>query len=220
MSPGLTVVEPAVGGFLFTGLLFGLFGLSPGSTFIWSEGTGTELLHRAVSLDALSLLGAVVGAVAGERSRDRSPLAERNRWRVLRHMWLSLMAYAGLLLTGTVAFMIMMQETDETLVDSPGLFWLGFCGAAVGAGVIAQAMGEKRALLAWALGPLWFYLTLGVTAVMYTGGGKLDFLLFLGLAGALLSVLSLIGAAVTHEYIARRQPGAAAPPQATARVAG
>lgn len=218
VSPGITVVEPAVAGFLFTGLLFALFGLSPGSTFIWSEGTGTDLLHRALSLGALSLLGALVGAVAGERTGGDEARVSGAFIHTLRQMWLSFLAYSGLLLAGAVLFMIVLQTTDEKLVDSPGLFWLGFCGAAVGAGVLAQAVSGRRAILASASGPLWFYLSLGTFAAAHTGGHSI-FILFLGIGGGVLSLLSLLGSAVTHAHLSRRQPKAAAPPLAKARLA-
>ena len=218
VSPGITVAEPAVGGFLLTGLLFGFFGLSPGSSFIWKEGTGAELLHRALSLGALSLLGGLVGALAGERKSERTPLVQRGARHLIRHMWISLMAYSGLLLIGGVLFMIAKQETGETLVDAPGLFLLGFCGAAVGAGVIAQAMSEPRALLGSSSGPLLFYLTLGIALAAFTGKNG-SMVIFLALGGAVPSLLALLGAAVTHSRMARRQTAAAQPPLATARVA-
>lgn len=220
VSPGITVIEPALAGFLLTGLLFGFFGLSPDSSIIWKEGTGVELLHRAVSLGGLCLLGGLVGALAGERASERSTQGVHGIRLALRQIWISFLSYVGLLLTGTVVFMIVMQTTDQTLVDSPGLFLLGFCAANVGAGVVAQSMSPKRMLLASASGPFFMYLAIGVAATVHRGDNA-TIAVFMVLGGAGLSVLSIIGAAVTHGRMkARAQPVAKEPPLATARLAG
>lgn len=216
LSPGMTVFEPAAAGFLLTGLLFGFFGLSPGSSLIWSEGTGVEMLHRALTLGGSSVLGGLVGAVAGERASERRALESDGIMYTLWQMWIAVMAYAGCLLIGCIGFLILTQETGTTIDDIPGLFLLAFAGAAVASGAIAQALSHKQALGTSSSGPFLLYTALGVLVCIKTGQ-FVAVAIFMSIGGGFFSLLAMVGAAIAGKR-GERQPKASAPPLATARV--
>ncbi len=202
-SRGITVIEPALGGFLITGMLFGFFGLSPGSTLLWPEGTGVDLLHRALSLGAVSLVGGLAGSLAGERSTALWPPSDRTLRVALWQMWLASSSYLGCAMASLIVFLMVTQQSRDVSDGAGIVVFLILVVGSFASGMAAQMMARKKSRLASGSGPFVCFAGSGLLMIIATGK-YVEITPFLILGSAVISLIGVGGAATAWHYFAYR----------------
>lgn len=201
-SPALTLLEPALAGFLLTGMLFGVFGLSPESAVTFIEGTRFDMLYEGVRMGAISLLGGLTGALAGERmtpaTATRLAIIDEpvTPSAALWHMWVALLSYVGCLIIAVALMIMISQQPHSADEHAPGVFVSIVLFAPFFSGYLAMFVNRYRGVSTAASGPFSSMLLLGLLVYAVTDM-QFHLVFFIAIGGAALSVLALAGAGLS-----------------------
>jgi len=213
-SPGKTIIEPAVAGFLLVASFVGLIVLVPGAREIWSiagDQAKQEVLIRALLVGGLTGAGGLVGAVLGERTQPpQSDSAMR---------WIgvsSLITLGMLFFLFSVLAILMLRHAAAggSITDDQGVgvVFLALAGSALLGGLTTQAIAPRRMCFACGSGFLVVLLAMLGVGVSQAEGSinsqALTGMVIIALGGMLVGAL---GALIGWALIGKRRVAAAQP---------